>query len=193
MTITYRIANNIYINLTNRCSNSCDFCIRNGGNFCGYSLWLEREPETEEIIAELKNLDDVNEIVFCGYGEPFYRLDTLLAVADYAHSQGKKTRINTNGHGALIAGKDAASRLKGKIDTVSISLNASDAKKYQDVCHSEFGESAYAALIDFGKECLQYVPNVVFSVVDVIGKEEIEKCRLIAKSAGVAFRVREAL
>ena len=29
-TITYELGNNLYINLTNRCSNDCEFCVRNG-------------------------------------------------------------------------------------------------------------------------------------------------------------------
>ena len=81
-------------------------------------------------------------------------------------------------------------KFKGKLDTVSISLNATDAKKYQALCHSEFGEKSFYALIDFAKECKKYVENVKFSIVDVIGEEEIAKAKEIADAVGVELRVR---
>ena len=48
-TITYELGNNLYINLTNRCSNDCEFCVRNGKtSYYGNELWLEKEPTAEE-------------------------------------------------------------------------------------------------------------------------------------------------
>ena len=40
-TYTYVIGKNCYVNLTNRCTNRCTFCVRNDKQtFEGYSLWL---------------------------------------------------------------------------------------------------------------------------------------------------------
>lgn len=190
MTITYKIENKIYVNLTNRCSNSCDFCVRITDAYKEYGLWLSREPSAAEVIAELGDLKDVPEVVFCGYGEPLYRLDAVLEIAAYVHSKGVKTRLNTNGQAKLICGFDVAPKLKGLIDTVSISLNATSAEKYQAMCHSEFGEDAYDELLSFAKELKDYVPRVVLSIVDIIGADEVEKAKKIAAGVGVELRVR---
>ncbi|MDD3946355.1 MAG: TatD family nuclease-associated radical SAM protein [Clostridia bacterium] len=188
--ITYRMKDKIYINLTNRCSNACDFCVRINDTYSEYNLWLEREPTAEEVIAELGEMKDASEIVFCGYGEPLYRLDAILPISEYVHSKGKKTRINTNGQAKGIYGEGVPQMLAGYIDTISISLNAADAQSYQAVCHSQFGEQAFYDLIEFGKECKKYIPRVIFSIVDVVGEEQIEKAKQIAQETGVELRIR---
>lgn len=195
-TLTYVIDGNIYINLTNRCSNNCEFCVRNHiDKYDGYDLWLEREHSAEEIIAELKKtcLNDYKEVVFCGYGEPTYRYDVIKEVADYVHSNSAKTRINTNGQANRILGYDITGEIGKYIDTINVSLNASNADKYDADCHSIYGKEAFNELIDFAKKCKEAGANVIFSVVDCIGEEEIEKCRALAKSCGIPLRVREML
>lgn len=194
MTITYRIGDSLYINMTNRCSNRCDFCIRNFGDGISDSgnLWLEREPTVDEVCDDIiKNADGCREIVFCGYGEPLMRLDDVIAVIKRVKPVlNKPIRINTNGQADLIHGRKTACELSGLVDTVSISLNAPDAKGYDDVCHSDYGMRAFDAVIEYARDCKKYVTNVVFTVVDVMPKKDIEKCRQIAKDAGVSFRVR---
>ena len=50
----YELDGNLYINLTNRCSNACTFCVRNGkDDYFGHELWLEREPSAEEVIQRI--------------------------------------------------------------------------------------------------------------------------------------------
>lgn len=197
MTLTYIVENNIYINLTNRCTNRCTFCIRNNGDgaYGSDSLWLEREPTAEEIIADFEkyNMNKYEEIVFCGYGEPTMRLDILLetskALKEKYH---KPIRINTNGQANLIHSKNITPLFKDVIDTVSISLNTANAESYEKLCLPVYGKKAYEALIEFGKECVPYVENVIFSVVrQTLTKEEIKMCEQIAKNAGVKLRIRE--
>lgn len=189
-TYTYTIGNKIYVNLTNRCSNDCEFCVRRTDAFKEIGLWLEYEPTAEEVINSFENLDAAEEVVFCGYGEPMYRLGVMLEVAEYVKGKGKPTRVNTNGQAALILGEGVPEKLCGKLDTVNVSLNATTAKGYQELCHSEFGEKAFYAMLDFAKECKKYVPKVVFSIVDVVGEEEIARARDIAAAVGVDLRVR---
>ena len=181
-TYTYRIGNKIYVNLTNRCSNDCEFCVRRTDAFKEIGLWLQHEPTAEEVINSFEDLDSAEEVVFCGYGEPMYRLDVMLEVAAYLKSKGKKTRVNTNGQAELIIGPGVPERLHGLIDTVNVSLNETSAKAYQDLCHSEFGEKAFYAMLDFAKACKQYVPRVVLSIVDVVGEESLEQAEEIAKA-----------
>ena len=69
-----------------------------------------------------------DELVFCGFGEPTERIDVLLKVARYfKETYHKPIRINTNGLGNLVNGRDIAPDFKGLIDTISISLNTPNA------------------------------------------------------------------
>lgn len=195
-TITYKVKNGIYVNMTNRCPCSCTFCLRHNGEgvFGSDSLWLEHEPTVQEICNSLDdwNLTDYDEIVFCGYGEPTERLDDLLEVAAYIKSKYDiKIRINTNGLADLIWQQNTAPRLKGLIDTVSISLNATNKEDYFKLCRPKFGIEAYDSMLHFTKECVNYVPNVFMTVVDVVtSPEEQEKCREICSSLGATLRIR---
>ena len=46
MTITYKVKNGIYVNMTNRCPCACTFCLRQNapGVYGSDPLWLDREP-----------------------------------------------------------------------------------------------------------------------------------------------------
>ncbi len=196
MTITYPVSKGIYVNITNRCPCACTFCIRNHKDhvFESDTLWLDREPTVQEICDSLDtwNLEEYEEIVFCGFGEPTVRLYDLLEVARYIKSKGNiKIRINTNGLADLIWNKSTASELKGVIDTVSVSLNATNKEDYLKVVRPKFGIESFDAMLKFTKECTEYVPSVMMTVVDVVTtKEEQEACRKICESVGAIFRVR---
>ena len=130
-------------------------------------------------------------MVFCGFGEPTCALGVLTEVAAYLKSRGVMTRINTNGQSDLINGEaHTARRLKGLIDTVNVSLNASTAEKYDDICRSVYGKKAFDAMLDFARDCASEGIDTVMSVVDCIGEKEIEACRKVAESVGARFRVR---
>ncbi len=197
MTITYEVDGALYVNITNRCSNRCDFCIRNNGDgaYGSNSLWLSREPTLEEIFESIKNAspDRYKELVFCGYGEPTERLETLIEVAKKVKENFDiKIRVNTNGQSSLIHKVDTAPVFKDVVDTVSISLNAPNAKEYDKVCHSAFGEAAFDGLLDFASKVKDYVPSVVLTVVDVaLSEQEIEECKALAAKIDVPLRVRK--
>lgn len=196
MTVTYPVKNGIYVNMTNRCPCSCTFCLRRNaeGVQGSDSLWLDREPEIREICESIDawDLTKYDELVFCGYGEPTERLDDMLKVAAYVKSKSDiSIRLNTNGLADLICGERTAPRLAGLIDTVSVSLNASSKEEYFRTVRPKFGMDSYDAMLRFTKDCTNYVPNVVMTVVDVVtSKEEQEKCRRICESAGATLRVR---
>lgn len=191
-TYAYKIGDNLYINLTNRCSNRCTFCVRDqSAEYEGYHLWLkDGEPSAEQVINAIGDPEQYKEIVFCGYGEPTYRLDVMLEICDFVHSHGGKTRLNTNGHGSLINESNIAPRLAGKLDGVNISLNAPDFGSYNEVCRPRI-DVAFEGLLQFAKDCKEAGVNCWFSVVDCIGEEQLEGCRNIAQSIGIPLRVRE--
>lgn len=196
MTITYPVYNGIYVNMTNRCPCACTFCLRKQSDhvYGSDSLWLEREPTVEEVCESIDkwDLSKYSEIVFCGYGEPTMRLDDLLKVAAYIKSKSNiPLRINTNGLADLIAGEKVAHKLEGLIDTVSVSLNATNKEDYFKLVRPKFGIDSYDAMLSFTKECTKYVPNVIMTVVDeVTSKEEQKKSREICESIGAKLRVR---
>lgn len=196
LTFVYRVHDNLYINLTNRCPCSCTFCIRNNGDgaYGSDSLWLEREPSCEEVMAEFKKYDmaQINEIVFCGYGEPMERAEDVAYL-------GKKlkelypmvtVRLNTNGLGDKINGRETASMLEGAVDIVSVSLNSGNSRDYMAVTRPKWDDS-FEAMLHFAEECKKYVPQVMFTVVDVISSREIEESREISEKLGIPLRVRK--
>ena len=196
MEILYKVHNNLYINLTNRCPYSCTFCLRQKMDKVGESdtLWLLREPTAEEVIEEFKkwDVDSFHEIVFCGFGEPTEAFDVLKEVAEFIKSKyNKPIRLNTNGVGNLINKRNIAPELKGLIDTVSISLNNPDPEEYAKLVRSKYGVKSFQEMIDFAKECKKYVPNVVMSTVDTtISHEEEKKCKEICDKVGAEYRIR---
>ena len=197
MTIVYTVGDGLYINLTNRCTNSCDFCIRNNGDgaYGSDSLWLEREPTVDEVLAAVREEDPArfSEIVFCGYGEPSVRLFDAVKIAEEIKDEYPwvSIRMNTNGHSDLIHGNNTAEAYSGVFDTVSISLNTPNAEKYCEICHPVYGKAAFDALLTFAKNVKNYVQNVCFSVVrETLTDGELAACEAIAREAGVTLKVR---
>ncbi len=171
MTLVYEVGDGLYVNLTNRCSCACTFCLRQSGDSVGGadSLWLEREPTFEEVMAafEAFDVDRYREVVFCGYGEPTEAFDLLVRVARAVKERyGKPIRLNTNGQGSLINGRDIAPELEGVVDSVSISLNTPDAARYQQIVRSRYGEAAFQGMLDFAREARRYVPQVTMTTVE---------------------------
>lgn len=196
MEILYKVHNNLYVNLTNKCPCACTFCLRQTMDRIGESdrLWLEREPKANEVIAEFSkwNLDDFNEVVFCGFGEPTEALDVLVETAKYIKANyNKKIRVNTNGLGNLVNGRNILPELKGLVDTVSISLNDPNKDEYHRLVRSKFGDISFDAMIDFAKDAVNYIPNVVLTTVDTtISKEDEQKAAQICKEIGAVYRIR---
>lgn len=185
----------VYVNLTNRCPCACTFCLRQTKEMEeGHSLWLKEEPTVEDVIKEFQkyDLDDFHEVVFCGFGEPLERVEDVIQIAGILKHfrRDLPIRVNTNGLACLIHQRDVTPEFKGRIDTVSISLNAPDAKEYDALTRSRFGIESFQAMLDFAASCLEYVPFVVMSVVDIIGEEKIKKCQAICDDLGVTLRVR---
>ena len=197
MTITYKVKNGIYINLTNRCPCACTFCLRThaDGVYGSDSLWLEHEPSVEEVCQSLEkwNMSEMDEIVFCGYGEPTERLDVLLETARFIKSKWDiPVRINTNGLADLIHGRNTAPELAGLIDTVSVSLNTPDEEEYLEIVRPKFGKGSFDAMLAFTRECTKYVPRVCMTIVGepITSLNDQEKCRAICTTLGAQLRVR---
>lgn len=196
MTILYEVHNGLYVNLTNRCSCACTFCVRQTDDSVGKSdtLWLEHEPSFEEVMEAFTAFDmsKYEELVFCGFGEPTEAFDMLKRVATEAKRRWDiPVRVNTNGQGSLINQRDIAPELEGIVDTVSISLNTPNAEEYLKLTRSRYGEEAFPAMLEFAREVKKYVPTVVMSTVETtITHEEEQQCQKICDELGVTYRIR---
>lgn len=196
MTILYDVGGKLYINLTNKCPCNCTFCIRHNGDgaYGSDSLWLEHEPSLDEVRAAFAKVDmsKYKEVVFCGYGEPMERVNEVIAVGEFVKANyGDVTvRLNTNGLGDKIHGVPTAKLLQGAVDIVSISLNSYCKEKYNEVTRPKW-DDAFDAMLSFAADCKSYLPQVVFTVVDVIPPEDISRAKALAMSIGIPLRVRE--
>ncbi|MFA5164770.1 MAG: TatD family hydrolase [Candidatus Omnitrophota bacterium] len=178
--IAYPIRNSLYINLTNRCSSSCEFCITKSSDFVmGHNLRLKGEPTAAEVIRAVGDPKKYDEIVFCGYGEPTLRFDCIVEVAKELKKKGAVLRLTTNGHGNLINKRDITGDLVGLIDRVSVSLNAPDADTYDRICKPAFGPGTYAEVKKFIAACREKLPEVEVTCVDYAGVD-MQACEKVA-------------
>lgn len=194
--IAYELGKNLYVNLTNRCTSSCTFCIRNFAkkSFLGHNLILEKEPSVEEAVREIESkLGKSKEVVFCGFGEPLVRLDDVLEITRRIRSRfpNIKIRVNTNGHAYLMhPGRNVPEELKeAGVSKISISLNAESAEKYAEICKPLFGKKTYASILKFIEDCARILETEA-TIVD-IWQVDRQKCEQMARKLGAKFRARE--
>ena len=198
--LLYFLDGNPYINITNACTNSCVFCIRNQkDDVQGANLWLDNDNTTsndviEQIEAKRQKIKEANEIVFCGYGEPLIKIDEVIEVCKYLKENfpDLKIRINTNGHANAIHKRNVAQDIAPYIDSISISLNAENEEKYNLVSNPKI-ENAYEEVKRFARACIEEkIPTTLTVVTDVPNYPvDVERCEVVAKSLGAKFRARE--
>ncbi|MCL2634340.1 MAG: TatD family nuclease-associated radical SAM protein [Oscillospiraceae bacterium] len=195
MTIFYYLFDKLYVNLTNRCSCECVFCIRKNSDAVGSadSLWLEHEPDMNEIKSAFDEVDltGITEIVFCGYGEPTERVETVIETAEYIKTKTDiPLRLNTNGLTELINPEFDISELE-IFDSISISLNADNREDYFRLTRPKFGEKSFDAMLDFARKIKAFC-NTNFTVVN-LPELNIEKCRIISEEIGIELRIRHCV
>jgi TatD DNase family protein len=203
LNLVYTLGNKIYINLTNKCSNRCVFCIRNVSEEVeGKNLWLSSEDfGADDVIAQLQDVIaqnlGVKEIVFCGFGEPLIKFDLFCVVSKYIKDNYKdfKIRVNTNGQANLIHKKDIIPEFSKYADVVSVSLNGENQEVYNKVSQPIDKEHSYEEVKKFIDECvksgIETYATVVTGCNDAI--IDVAKCEKITTSLGAKFRVREWL
>lgn len=187
----YELKDSLYLNITNRCNNSCTFCIKYKKRCFEnkYNLWLEKEPSSKEIIESIKNPKQYSQIVFCGYGEPLIRLETVKEIAKYFHEKGIYIRVDTDGQANLFHQRNIIPELSQIVDEIIISLNAQDKETYNKLCRPLFKDKTFSAAKEFAKEAKRVIPNVFVSFVDLpsVNKEKIQQ---IADEIGVELKIR---
>ena len=190
---TYAIRNSLYVNLTNACDARCTFCPRTHDDFevKGYDLRRAKDPRFEEIVDAIADPTAYDEIVFCGFGEPTLRLETLKQVAAWVKERGGRTRLNTNGHADLIHKRPTAQELVGLLDCVSVSLNAQDRETFERHCPSAFSPDGYTPMLEWIRSARDAGLSVVCTAVGGLEGVDMEACRRIAEEElGVTWRGR---
>jgi TatD DNase family protein len=189
--ISYKIRNSLYLNITNRCTNACTFCAkRDDYHVKGHYLKLPGEPSVEEVLAEVGDPMRYDEIVFCGFGEPFLRLADVKTIAKALKARGAKIRINTDGLANLVHGRNVLPELSGLVDALSVSLNAPDAETYAKICSNRYGTASFPALLYFLREAPRHIPSVVATAVALPDLDHDAVRRLAESIEGVSFRLR---
>ncbi|KPV40560.1 hypothetical protein AN478_05075 [Thiohalorhabdus denitrificans] len=192
--VVYPIGNRLYVNLTNGCSLKCSFCFKNTGQgpqVDDYDLTLERQPSPTDIRKGLADLEGYEEVVFCGFGEPTLRLPTMLEIAEFIQRKGKPVRLNTDGLANRVFRRDVTPQLAGRVDRVSVSLNAQDAETYNRLCRPPWPD-AFDYLQDFIRKAREHVEQVTATAVEGLEGVDIEACRRLAEEElGVEFRPRQ--
>lgn len=189
--LSYRIGNNLYLNITDRCTLVCTFCPKTLGvrKVHDYDLTLEQRPETERIIQAVGDPSQYGQIVFCGFGEPTLRLKVILEVARWIKENGGSVRINTDGLANLVHKRNVLPELAPWVDSLSVSLNAQNEAVYNRHCAPQLPGS-YAAVRAFLAEAPQWIPDVTATAIDGLDGVDIDACERIAQDLGVKFRKR---
>lgn len=184
----------IYLNITNRCSCACEFCIREfSDGVYGEVLVLDQEPEVEDVTAEVERAfmdGPADEVVFCGFGEPTMRLDVVLGVTEWLRLRRIRSRLDTNGHGQLLnPDLDVPAVLAAAgLTAATVSLNAADPETYDLLCRPMFSK-AHRAVIRFAELCVGHGIVTTLTAVDYPGADP-EGCAAIASAIGAEFRLR---
>ncbi|HUV36222.1 MAG TPA: TatD family hydrolase [Patescibacteria group bacterium] len=193
--IAYRLRNNCYLNVTGICTNNCIFCsrLRTVNFLYGYNLNLVTDPTVDEMIDAARGLigsGGCGEIVFCGYGEPTARLKEILDVAAELGTTGLPLRLNTNGHGNMIHGRNIVPELERHFATVSVSLNAPDRYTYRELCRPDAGEGVFDSVVDFIRKAAASRMKCMVTALDY-PEVDIERCGALVRSIpGATFSVR---
>lgn len=190
-TLAYEIRNSLYLNISDRCTLNCGFCPKTRGDrrVHEYDLTLQRLPNPAHVIAAIGDPTRYREVVFCGYGEPTLRLHVVLEVADYIKAHGGRVRINTDGLANRVHRRNVLPDLAGRVDALSISMNAQNQQVYDAHCHPTIADS-YTAMLAFLEEAPRYIPTVTATAIDGLEGVDIAACERIAFQHGVQFRRR---
>jgi len=192
--IAYHGKGNIYLNITNRCTCACTFCLREfTDEVYGYPLLLDHEPSAEEImqVLELEFLEGpADNVVFCGLGEPTLRLPEVLVVTEWLRLRRIPARLNTNGLGQLAnpEAEVVQALVQAGLGSVSVSLNAADPQTYDRLCRPIYAK-AFRAVLAFTRDCVAAGLATTMTVVDH-PDIDAEACAALAGQLGAAFRVR---
>lgn len=190
-TLVYTIGNNLYINLTDRCTLACEFCpkIQGSMDVHEYNLLLSHRHPSEEYIEKIGDASQYEEIVFCGFGEPTLRIKELIQIAAYCKQAGTRVRVNTDGLGNLVNKRNILPELAQSVDALSVSMNAQSEEVYDQHCAPAL-KGSFESMLEFLRLAPEYISDTTATAIDGLEGVDIDACELKAKQLGVKFRRR---
>ncbi len=189
--IVYRYGDSVYLNLTSRCNNRCRFCIRrHSDGIGGHFLRHPSDPPERLVLSTIEALplEDFQEVVICGFGEPTLRSGLVVKCCRKLAKTGARIRLNTNGLCTTFMGEDDAKELLSLVDSVSISLNASGETEYMRICRPS-AQGAWEHLLRFIRMAKASGTETAVSAVKGSGAD-IHRTRDLAQRLGVPMKVR---
>jgi len=205
--IVYRHRTGLYVNLTNRCPTACVFCIKGkwkmdyGGSNLNLDGYEPAPAEIAQLAATAYTEKPFNELVFCGYGEPSMRLNAVIETARLIRAGAAapiparlRVRLNTNGLANLVWGRDVVPELKGLVDSVYVSLNASEPKRWTELMRPDarYARNGFESVKDFVRTSARLLPETVITIVEC-GQQELDSFKKLAAELGVGYKVRARL
>ena len=198
--LAYYYKDGLYLNITNRCPTACSFCVKRTWQwrYRGWNLKLNGDPPVLRILEEARvaaAAKPVKELVFCGYGEPTYRLDVIRAVgAEMAlEFPGLRRRLNTIGLGNAIWKRSIVPDLKDRIEAVSVSLNTADPEEWRRIMRPAAAyRDGFKDVLSFVRECVAAGIETRVTAIEGIGSDA-EAVRVLAKSLGANYLLRANL
>jgi len=189
--ISYTIGDNLYLNITDRCTLACAFCPKTQGvhKVHDYDLTLVQRPELEQVIDAIGDPGQYQQVVFCGFGEPTLRLKLLLQVATHIKAHGGMVRVNTDGLANLFHKRNVLPELAACVDSLSVSMNAQNAAVYDRHCVPAL-RGSFEAMCDFLRLAPGYIADTTATAIDGLEGVDIAACEQLAAKLGVKFRRR---
>jgi TatD family-associated radical SAM protein len=172
------------LNITNNCPNSCVFCIRDKDPGWGVAnLYLDEEPSLNQILSAFeKESEKINgegvvlkKVKICGYGEPLLRPRELFAIVEHVHKKcpSIKIQIATSGWPYFKFYKTSNSLKKLKklgASHIYLSLNATESREYQRIVRPGINfpnKKAFSNAVKFAKMAQEIGYNLTVGFVDL--------------------------
>ncbi|MDP2926059.1 MAG: radical SAM protein [Nanoarchaeota archaeon] len=196
------------LNITNACPNSCVFCIRDRDAGWGVSnLYLSRDPSVDEILSEFDNESKrvteggikLKRVKICGYGEPVLRFNDLFPIVE--HVKGKHPNVEiqlaTTGWPYFrYISEDSAPIKKLReagMSHIFLSLNATDNDRYKRVIKpgiDDIDEDAFSDALKFAEAVRDADYDVTLGFVRLNGIDEND-IRRLSNRLGIKYRMRD--
>ena len=195
------------LNITNECPNSCVFCIRDKNPGWGVAnLYLTKSPSIKEILhafnKESEKLEKegipLKKVKICGYGEPLLRFKELFPIVKYVHKKYPKIDIQlaTSGWPYFNYCKTDKSlkRLKKLgLSHIFLSLNATNSKDYQKIVRPGINTPnlfAFSNAVKFAVMVNNLQYHLVVGFVN-LPNSNLKKIKDFCKNFNFKYQIRE--
>jgi len=171
LSATPQFPQRVTVELTNRCNLSCVFCPR---HHMTYPLGDMKPALFRKIVDELSEAGTRTLVPFFR-GEPFLH-SHCLPLLEYAKARGFAIQLATNGH--LLTRELSREVVALKIDFLSFSVDAIDAKEYEAIRRGGNFETLMSnidGLMEQRKRLGSHLPRIQISAVDTGMDEERNK------------------